>query len=253
MQLVPGVLSHALVFSSPAELLFGTLVMYYFRLLERESGSAKFGAFAAASTGIAALLQWALGRAGAALPATPSGPYALLFACFVQYACQVPPASKMVVMGWRLSDKVFLYLVGLQLLLSGGTGSLLVGSCGLAAGVLYRVNAFGLKRLRFPAFVNRFFASTLGALLGSDAGPTQPQAPGRPGPGGAQRRAPGARGQGGEGGGGGGGGAASHLPAPSREAVQQLVAMGFAEGEAARALQLANNDLQAAIGLLLSG
>ena len=35
VQLVPGVLSRALVFRSPAELLFGTLVLYYFRVLER--------------------------------------------------------------------------------------------------------------------------------------------------------------------------------------------------------------------------
>ncbi|GFR45426.1 hypothetical protein Agub_g6805, partial [Astrephomene gubernaculifera] len=167
-QLLPGILAQAFVFRSPAELFFGALVMYYFRILERESGSPKFGAFAATTTGLAAALQWAAGRSGLLRLAAPaSGPYGFLFACFVQYFFQVPPASKMSVLGWRLSDKVFLYLIGMQLLLSGGPASLLAGGAGLVAGLAYRGNLLGMKRMRFPAFLTRFLASTLGALLGS--------------------------------------------------------------------------------------
>ena len=44
--------------------------------------------------------------------------------------------------------QVFLYLVGMQLLLSGGTSSLLAGCSGLAAGLLWRANVAGLKRFR---------------------------------------------------------------------------------------------------------
>ncbi|KXZ43540.1 hypothetical protein GPECTOR_87g402 [Gonium pectorale] len=239
--------------------------MYYFRILERESGSRKFGAFAAVSTGLAAALQWAATHSGGRLPACPSGPYGFIFACFVQYFFQVPPASKMVVLGWRLSDKVFLYLLGLQLLLSGGTSSLLAGGAGLLAGLAYRFNLLGVKKLRFPGFVHRFLASTLGTLLGSDQpAPAPGRTPGVGQLGGAARRAggsaaaaavaPGAgrQGLGVMGGGTGAAATAPHLPPPSREAVEQLVAMGFAEAEAARALQLAGNDVQAAIGLLLS-
>lgn len=57
--------------------------------LLRESGSNKFGAFAAASTGISALLQWLATRSGLAVSGLPSGPYGLIFAAFVQYFFQV--------------------------------------------------------------------------------------------------------------------------------------------------------------------
>ncbi|KAG2426691.1 hypothetical protein HYH02_014731 [Chlamydomonas schloesseri] len=266
VQLVPGLLSRALVFRSPAELLFGTLVLYYFRVLERESGSNKFGAFAAASTGISALLQWLATRSGLAVSGLPSGPYGLIFAAFVQYFFQVPASNKVVVWpGWRLSDKVFLYLVGLQLLLSGGTSSLLAGCSGLVAGLLWRANVAGLKRFRLPGFVSRFFSATLGALLGGDSAPAQqPGAAQAAAAAGQQRRggatpgaAPGARPAAAAAaasapGVGGGGAAAAHLPLPSPEAVEQLVAMGFGAAESERALQLANNDVNAAIGLLLN-
>ncbi|GLC36343.1 hypothetical protein PLESTB_000771900 [Pleodorina starrii] len=260
-QLVPAALTHGLVFRSPAELLFGTLVLYYFRLLERESGPSKFGAFAAVSASLAAALQWAAQRSGLGLPPCPSGPYGLIFACFVQYYFQVPASNKMVVLGWRLSDKVFMYLLGVQLLLSAGRASLLAGGTGLVAGLLYRFNVLGIKRLRFPAVIRRLFANTFGALLGSSDAPSAAPAPAARAAAGTGPAAAGPRRGGGgaaaaAGGGGDGGGAAAasapHLPAPSSEAVEQLVAMGFGESESVRALQLTNNDLQQAIGLLLN-
>ena len=41
------------------------------------------------------------------------------------------------------------------------------------------------------------------------------------------------------------------LPAPSSQALQQLVAMGFDQRRAAHALQMSNNDLQMALAQLL--
>ncbi|EFJ44592.1 hypothetical protein VOLCADRAFT_118724, partial [Volvox carteri f. nagariensis] len=220
-QLVPAALSHALVFRSPAELVFGTLLMYYFRILEREAGPSKFAAFAAISTFLSSLLQWA----------------------------------------------VFVYVLGLQLLMSAGRASLLVGGTGLVAGLIYKFNLLGVKRLRFPSFVRRFFANTLGTLLSSDtaapaAHPTATNAaavggtaPGARRGGGRTAAAAAAAATGGGGGGGGGGDgvpSAPHLPGPTREVVEQLVAMGFGEAESIRALQLTNNDLEQAVGLLLN-
>lgn len=118
--------------------------------------------------------------------------------------------------------------------------------------------------LQLPGFVARFFSATLGALLGGDAAPSQPGAQDTAAGAGHQRRggataaaAPGPRppatAAAGPGtGAGAGGGVAPHLPPPSPEAVEQLVAMGFGAAESERALQLANNDVQAAIGLLLN-
>lgn len=72
----------------------------------REAGSSKFGAFVAVSTCMSAVLQWAAQRNGFGLPPVPSGPYGLIFACLVQYYWQVPPSNKIVLLGWRVSDKV---------------------------------------------------------------------------------------------------------------------------------------------------
>lgn len=143
--------------------------------------------------------------------------------------------------------QTFIYLAAMQLLLSGGRKSVLAGACGLLAGILYRLNLARMKEWRLPAAVVRFLGSTLGtdhrpvvgagsgaaAGAGAGAGAAGAAAAGRGfGPG--TQPAPGAR-----------------LPQPSAEAVQQLVAMGFEHQQAARALQQTNNDVQAAISLLL--
>lgn len=91
---------------NPAELLFGAFLIYYFRLLERHTGSKKFGAFALATTGISYCLQLAVSKVAGLTKPLPSGPYPFIFACFVQFFFQVPALSKFTVLGWRLSDKV---------------------------------------------------------------------------------------------------------------------------------------------------
>ncbi|GLI63638.1 hypothetical protein VaNZ11_006667 [Volvox africanus] len=251
-QLFSTALTNAFVFRSPAELLFGTLLIYCFRVLERELGPNKFGTFAAISISLAAAMQWAVQHSGLGLPPCPSGPYGLIFACFVQYYFQVPASNKLLVLGWRLSDKLFLYLMGLQLLMSAGWASLLAGGTGLVAGLIYRLNVLGIKRLRCPIFVQRLFANTLGALLGSDSPPgpltssTGSRVPA------ARRGRHATANTAAMAGSAGSVPSAPHLPAPSGEAVEQLVSMGFGEAESIEALRLTNNDLQQAIGLLLN-
>ncbi len=112
---------HCLAFEGPAELLFGTFLLYHFRILERQSGSARYGAFVT----VVSALAWALqvlgaSRRGGPLTALrgagadsagaevgyPGGPYGLIFASFVQFFYNVPPLSKFTVLGWRLNDKV---------------------------------------------------------------------------------------------------------------------------------------------------
>lgn len=115
-QLPPGLgtASNLLVLRNPAELLFGALLLYYFRLLERQTGSNKFGAFAFVSTGLSYSLQLALSKLGGTFSRPlPSGPYGLIFACLVQFFCTVPASSKFTVLGWRLSDKVWLHDPGI--------------------------------------------------------------------------------------------------------------------------------------------
>lgn len=62
------------------------------------------------------------------------------------------------ILGLSLSDKSFVYLAGLQLLFSSGRRSVVPGVSGILAGLLYRLNAFGIRRLKFPEFATSFFS-----------------------------------------------------------------------------------------------
>ena len=73
--------SHAFVFRHPGELLFGSALIYYFRLFERQLGTAKFGAFALVSCGLGYALEAALSAATGR--ASAGGLYPLIFACLV--------------------------------------------------------------------------------------------------------------------------------------------------------------------------
>ncbi|KAF3558955.1 hypothetical protein F2Q69_00010473, partial [Brassica cretica] len=62
-----------------------------------------------------------------------SGPYALVFAYFVPFYLDIPVSKRFNVFGAHLSDKSFIYLVGVQLLLSSWKRSMLPGICGIIA------------------------------------------------------------------------------------------------------------------------
>lgn len=97
-------LAQTLVFRHPGELACGALLLYYFRLFERRRGSAKQGAFVASTLALNYAVQKA---ASAALSATfPSGPYGLIFASFVPFTADVPPAQRFTLFGLPLTDKV---------------------------------------------------------------------------------------------------------------------------------------------------
>lgn len=49
--------AHLFVFRHPGELLFGSALLYYFRLIERQYGSAKYGSYAVVTCGLAFTLQ----------------------------------------------------------------------------------------------------------------------------------------------------------------------------------------------------
>lgn len=231
-------LAQSFVFRRPGELACGTLLLYYFRLFERRRGSAKQGAFVVSSLALNYAVQTA---ASAALSAAlPTGPYGLIFASFIPYMSDVPPAQRFSLFGLPLTDKAFVYTAGLQLLLSSSWRSAAAGSCGLLVGLAYQYNFLGLKQLKIPRIVQSWCSSIFSPLLGS----SQPRRQVLP------RQPPSRQGR----------AAAAHspaqasapaLPAASPEAIEQLVAMGFDQGRAANALQRSHNDIQTALTMLL--
>lgn len=147
-------------FSSTPELIFGVALLYYFRVFERQIGSNKYAVFIIFSTMVSVLLQiLALGyMKDPSLNPLTSGPYGLIFASYVPFFFDIPVSMKFRIFGLSLNDKSFVYLAGLQLLFSSGRRSVVPGLSGILAGLLYRLNTFGIRRLKFPEFATSLFS-----------------------------------------------------------------------------------------------
>ncbi|KAJ1691515.1 hypothetical protein LUZ63_015670 [Rhynchospora breviuscula] len=236
------IIASGLAFSSTPELLFGLYLLYYFRLFERQIGSNKFSVFILFSGAVSSALEVIalMLLKDSKFSVLASGPYSLIFALFVPFYFDIPITSRFRIFGINFSDKSFIYLAGLQLLLSSWRRSLVPGICGLIAASLYRLNVFGIRRLKIPgaiaSFFSRYFTSS------------------SPGPSGPLRRNI-------------AGNIASNMgrqtqrnyrpatvvppPEPPAASVETLVSMGFDENAARQALTQARNDINVATNILL--
>ena len=95
--------TQSFVFRHPGELACGTLLLYYFRLFERQRGSAKHGACTASTLAISYALQTAVSAALSTV--LPPGPYGWIFANFVPFTLDVPPAQRFTIFGVPMTDK----------------------------------------------------------------------------------------------------------------------------------------------------
>lgn len=222
----------------PGELLFGVSLCYYYRIFERQLGSARYGSFVVTTWGMSmifqALLFKLLGKASA------TGPYTLIFANLVNFAFDIPHLHTFNVLGLRMTDKAFIYLLGLQLLLASAHRSIAAGAAGLAAGLLHRLDFLGVaSSLQPPAFLTDFMASTIGSLFvgpgykGTYIFHSPPQQQG-----------------------GDGGNAVQQVAAvepvePAPEAIEQLVSMGFERNRVVDALRRSQNNVEMALQYLL--
>ncbi len=103
--LLVSLFTRAFAFRNPGELLFGASLLYFYRLFERQWGSAKYGSFVATACGLAYALEAAAGAA-LALP-TSQGPFPLIFANLAaNFVLLVPPTHRFTVFGLKMSDKV---------------------------------------------------------------------------------------------------------------------------------------------------
>ncbi|QCD97053.1 hypothetical protein DEO72_LG6g1763 [Vigna unguiculata] len=137
-------------FSSTPELMFGLYLLYYFRVFERQIGSNKYSVFIVFSILTSLLLEVfavALLKDPTANLVTP-GPYGLIFASFVPFFFDIPVSTRFRVFSFFFSDKSFIYLAGIQLLLSSWKRSILPGMCGILAGSLYRLNVFYIRKAK---------------------------------------------------------------------------------------------------------
>lgn len=172
------------------------------------------------------------------------GPYGLVFASFVQFFFDIPTSTRFQLFGARFSDKSFVYLAGLQLLLSAWKRSFIPGICGLLAGAAYRMNVFGIRRVKFPEGLASAAGRVFAPLFPRTTSPSSSRT--------SARRAPNTQYA---------SGLQGHVPAsappvpvllpPAEESVAMLVSMGFDRNQALQALTQARNDVTMATNLLL--
>lgn len=245
--------THNFVFSTPGELLFGVVLLYYFRQFERQMGSSRFAALATftASLHTLGLLVFHL-LLPSSLPRPASGPYALVFACLVRFAFETPALYVFQLVGsLSLTDKTFPYLLALQLVLSDPARSLPPILTATVAGLAARI-PFIAHRLDTPKVLVNFSSSTLLPLLNT-APPPSRMMPGRRI---RQRRDHVARGTANA----DGERRDESRPISTAEAqasvsgahIDTLIAMGFSRQRSISALLRSNDDVQMATEQLLA-
>ncbi|KQK10166.2 hypothetical protein BRADI_2g52800v3 [Brachypodium distachyon] len=208
------------------------------RVFERQIGSNKYAVFIVFSTTVSVLLQiLALGYLkDPSLAPLISGPYGLIFASYVPFFFDIPISTKFCIFGLRLSDKSFIYLAGLQLLFSSGRRSVIPGISGILAGLLYRVNLFGIRRLKVPDFATSLFSrfSWPFANISYQRLPVTRTDENIPYHQARQME-----------------GVPATTPDPVETSISTLVSMGFDRASAIQALALTNNDVNLASNILL--
>ncbi|PWW79932.1 hypothetical protein C7212DRAFT_349875 [Tuber magnatum] len=157
-------------YANAGELLFGALVIYHLRAIERLFGTRKYASFLAycfVATNIAApLLLAAVFR-----PLTfgqmnylPPGPTPILFAALAQYHAVIPGVYKFRLLtstnsngeegpGITLSDKFYVYLLSTQLALCQPPGSLLSVAVGWIVGYAWRMDLLPKSKWRIPKWL----------------------------------------------------------------------------------------------------
>nr|ACU18523.1 unknown [Glycine max] len=229
-------------FSSTPELMFGLYLLYYFRVFERQVGSNKYSVFIVFSILTSLLLEVlavALLKDPTANLVTP-GPYGLIFASFVPFFFDIPVSTRFRVFSFLFSDKSFIYLAGLQLLLSSWKRSILPGMCGILAGSLYRLNVFYIRKAKFPEMISSLFSRISLPSMGSPRAPSSARNVVRNLPSYPTHQME------------------RNYPAPMQAAVEPtedsittLVSMGFDRNSARQALVQARNDVNVATNILL--
>ncbi|KAH9310168.1 hypothetical protein KI387_038079, partial [Taxus chinensis] len=232
----------AFVFSSTSELTFGLYLLYYFRVFERQIGSNKYSVFILFSSIFSILFELVIliGLKDTISSGLVPGPYGIIFSLFVPFFLDIPVSTRFQIFRFRFSDKSFVYLAGLQLLLSSWKRSFIPGICGMLAGLLYRMNIFRIQRIKLPKLVVSAASWLFAPLVSSGPSMTSTRRTHRrdtiDAPLGQQFPDR----------------LAAPALVPSEEAVSTLVTMGFDRSSAIQALRQARNDISAAADLLLS-
>ncbi|XP_039847080.1 rhomboid-like protein 20 [Panicum virgatum] len=228
-------------FQSTPELMFGLYLLYYFRVFERQIGSNKYSVFCLFTITVSSLLEilsLVILKDTNYISTLASGPYGLIFSSFVPFFLDIPITSRFRIFGLNFSDKSFIYLAGLQLLLSSWKRSLIPGIFGLVAGSLYRLNVFGIRKMKILQVISSFFARYFAPSPGSTPRPSRTVVGNTP-----SQRGRAVQNQSSTG--------FAPMVEPPESSVAMLVSMGFDGNDARQALIRARNDINVATNILL--
>ncbi|URE06122.1 UBA [Musa troglodytarum] len=140
-------------FSSSPELIIGLYLLYYFRVFERQIGSNKYSVFVLFSLIVSTAFEVLALALLKDSRTSAAGPYGLIFASFIPFYFDIPVTSRFHMFGINFSDKSAIYCAGFQLLLCAWKSSFVPGICGALAGFLFRINAFGIRKLKWFVFL----------------------------------------------------------------------------------------------------
>ncbi|KAI9276360.1 hypothetical protein BY458DRAFT_505604 [Sporodiniella umbellata] len=165
-------LSH-FVFNSSNDFLFGSIILYTMRVIERQFGTPKYSAFLFVTFILSILFELGALMIGerVGLKSIPSGPYALLFSILYQYYRIIPVTYRFRIFGCVMTDKLFLYTLALQLAFSGTLQTIVPSLCGCIAGAFYRADIGNIRKWKFPVFIQTIAHRFVEAFLASSPNP----------------------------------------------------------------------------------
>ncbi|KAI0375933.1 hypothetical protein BV20DRAFT_1032305 [Pilatotrama ljubarskyi] len=165
---------HSLVCGSSGDLILVELFLYNVGVcIERSFGSVKYASFLIISAVTTMLVSFVALLVAQLTPVTstlfnniPPGPIAIMSALLYQYMRLVPPAYNFRIFGLGMSDKVWVYAIAAQLVVTRLPEKLLPTAVGLLTGYLYRSDFLQLKSWRVSPSVVRFAEDWVKPLLG---------------------------------------------------------------------------------------
>ncbi|KAL5527445.1 hypothetical protein ACEPAG_6236 [Sanghuangporus baumii] len=167
-------LIHHLAFSNSSELLLAEILLYNVSIpIERIFGSSKFSGFCLTSLLTSTILEFGslLVFNHFGLNVLPSGPITLVFSILYQFSRLIPRAYTFRILGVTLTNKIFTYILALQLVISQPPGSAVAAFIGIISGQLYQSDILGLKAVRLPFMIRRLAKRYLLPLIGSTKPP----------------------------------------------------------------------------------
>lgn len=163
-----------LVLDNTMDVLSNCILIYYFLILERRFGSLKYMTFIFKTWSLTLALYLSIMKFNLLegivnkLEIAPSGLYGPLYAALVQYFFDVPKGESVGPFGLPISRKIFVYIIALQMLLTSPT-TLLISTCGLISGFVYRLNLFSFQHWHVPKGITDTISSVVAFLFPTSA------------------------------------------------------------------------------------